>query len=155
MPTQATQPIPAGMHSLTPHLTCAGAADAIEFYKKAFSAIELSRLPGSNGKLLHAMLKIGDSAFMLNDEFPDMGGLGPKSLKGTPVTIHVYVADADAAMAQAVAAGATVKMPLANMFWGDRYGIVEDPFGHLWSVATHQRDVPPEEMQDAMKKMRG
>src|SRR5580692_5203770 len=107
------KPIPEGMHSVTPHLICAGAADAIEFYKKAFGALELTRLPGQNGKLLHASFRIGDSTVMLSDEFPAMGGLGPKSLKGSPVTIHLYVEDADAFVARAVAAGAKVTMPIA------------------------------------------
>ena len=151
--TQTVKPIPDGMRSLTPHLTVAGAADAIEFYKKAFNAVEEARLPGQNGKLMHAMLRIGDSALMLNDEFPEMGGLGPKSLKGSPVTIHLYVEDVDAVFAQAVAAGATVTMPVTDMFWGDRYGILEDPFGHHWSVATHKQDLNAQQIQQAMAKM--
>ena len=152
MSKPAVKPIPDGMHSLTPHLRCAGAIDAIEFYKKAFNAVELSRLPGPNGKLMHAMLRIGDSPLMLTDEFPEWGALGPKSLKGSPVTVHVYVENVDAAVAQAVAAGAKITMPLADMFWGDRYCRLEDPFGHHWSIATHTRDVSPEEMQEAMRK---
>ena len=155
MPNPAVKPIPDGMHSLTPHLVCAGAADAMAFYQRAFNAVELSRLPGPQGRLMHASMRIGDSVFMLNDEFPEMGGFGPKSLKGTPVTLHLFVADADAAVAQAVAAGATIKMPLADMFWGDRYGLLEDPFGHQWSVATHQHDLSPEQIMEAMAKMGG
>jgi PhnB protein len=154
MTQSQVKPIPSGMHSVTPHLVCAGAADAIEFYKKAFGATEMSRLPGPNGKLMHAMFRIGDSAIMLVDESPDWGMLGPISLKGSPVTIHLYVEDVDAFVARAVAAGAKVKMPLENMFWGDRYCTLDDPFGHHWSVATHVRDVTPEEMQQAMQKMR-
>lgn len=146
------KPIPDGMRTVTPHLVCAGAAEAIEFYKNAFNAVELARLPGPQGKLLHAMIRIGDSAVMLVDEFPDWGSFGPKSLRGSPVTIHLYVEDADAAFAQAVAAGAEVKMPLADMFWGDRYGILTDPFGHHWSIATHIRDVSPEQMQQAAQE---
>lgn len=146
------KPIPDGMRTVTPHLVCAGAAEAIEFY---FNAMELARLPGPQGKLLHAMIRIGDSAVMLVDEFPDWGLFGPKSLKGSPVTIHLYVEDADAAFAQAVAAGAEVKMPLADMFWGDRYGVLTDPFGHHWSIATHLRDVGPEQMQQAVQKFCG
>jgi len=156
------KPIPEGMHTVTPHLVCAGAADAIAFYKKAFSAAELMRLPGPQGKLLHAMIRIGDSALMLVDEAvmlvdesPDWGSLGPKSLKGSPVTLHLYVEDVDATFAQAIAAGAEVKMPLADMFWGDRYGILTDPFGHHWSIATHIRDVSPEQMQQAAQKFCG
>lgn len=153
MSTPAVKAIPEGMHALTPHLVCAGAADAIEFYKKAFNAVELVRLPGPQGRLMHASLRIGDSTLMLVDEMPEHGALGPKALKGSPVTIHLYVENADATFEQAVAAGAKVTMPLADMFWGDRYGQLEDPFGHRWSVATHQRDVTPEEMQEAMRKM--
>ncbi len=154
--TQATvNPVPNGMHTVTPHLICAGASDAIEFYKKAFNAVEMSRLDGPSGKLMHAMLKIGDSPLMLNDEFPDWGAFGPKALKGSSVTIHLQVPDVDAAFAQAVAAGAKVVMPVADMFWGDRYGIVEDPFGHKWSVATHQRDLTHQEILEGMAKMGG
>ena len=155
MSKPAVKPIPDGMHSLTPHLICAGAADAIEFYAKAFNAVEQARLPGQNGKLMHAMLRIGDSALMLVDENPEWGMLGPKSLKGSPVTIHLYVENADATFEQAVAAGARVTMPIADMFWGDRYGVLEDPFGHRWSVATHMHDSSPEEIQEAMQKMGG
>jgi PhnB protein len=147
------KPVPQGMQSVTPHLICAGAADAIEFYKKAFGAVEAARLPGPGGKLMHAMIRIGDSAVMLVDEMPEWGALGPKSLKGSPVIIHLYVEYADATVERAVKAGAKVTMPLADQFWGDRYGKLEDPFGHHWSVATHVRDVSTEEMQQAMKKM--
>jgi PhnB protein len=153
MSTPADQPIPPGMHSVTPHLVCAGAAEAIDFYTRAFDAVELARLPGPQGKLMHAMVKIGDSVLMLVDEMPECGGLGPKALKGSPVTLHLYVADVDAAFAQAVEAGGRVTMPVADMFWGDRYGRIEDPFGHQWSLATHTRDVSPEDMRDAMSKM--
>ncbi|GJI91603.1 VOC family protein [Duganella hordei] len=150
--TAKVDAIPEGMHSVTPHLVCEGAADAIEFYKKAFNAVETARIPGQNNKLMHAAVKIGDSIVMLADDFPDYGGLGPKALKGSPVTLHLYVKDADAIFAQAVAAGATVKMPIADMFWGDRYGQVTDPFGHHWSIATHIKDMTPEEMNEAMKQ---
>ena len=153
MNTSQVKAIPDGMHSVTPHLVCAGAADAIEFYKKAFGAVETSRLPGPSGKLMHASIRIGDSTLMLVDEFPDWNSFGPKSLKGTAVTIHLYVEDVDAVTARAVAAGAKVIMPVEDMFWGDRYGVLEDPFGHKWSVATHLRDVAPAEMQAAMQKM--
>ncbi len=155
MTTQKVQAIPAGFHSMTPDLVCAGAADAIEFYKKAFNAVELMRVPLSQGKLMHAEIRIGDSVAMLADEFPDMGMLGPKSFKGSPVTIHLYVEDVDAFVARAVTAGAKITMPIADMFWGDRYGKLEDPFGHHWSVATHIRDVSAEEMQQGMQKMCG
>ncbi len=149
----SVKPIPEGMHTVTPHLVCAGAAEAIEFYQKAFGATELSRVPGANGKLMHASVRIGDSVVMLNEEMPEWGAFGPKSLKGSAVTIHLYVENADAVFEQAVAAGAKVTMPLDDMFWGDRYGKVEDPFGHQWSIGTHVRDVSPEEMQKAMEQM--
>ena len=153
MSKSAVKPIPDGMHSLTPHLTCAGAADAIEFYKKAFNAVEEARLPGPPGKLAHAAVRIGDSMLMLMDEFPEMGGFGPKSLKGSPVIIHLQVEDVDAVVKQAVEAGAKLTMPPADMFWGDRYAQLEDPFGHRWSVATHTRDLSPQEIQEEMAKM--
>ena len=145
--------IPDGMHTVTPHLICAGAANAIEFYKKAFNAVEEVRLPGPQGRLMHAMIRIEGSAVMLVDEMPEWGALGPKSLKGSPVTIHLYVEDVDAFVKRAVAAGAKITMPLDDMFWGDRYCKLEDPFGHHWSVATHIRDVSTEEMRKAMQKM--
>ena len=147
------KPVPDGMHTVTPHLVCAGAANAIDFYKKAFNAVEEARLPGPDGRLMHALIRIEGSAVMLVDEMPECGALGPKSLKGSPVTLHVYVADVDAFVERAVAAGARVIMPVADMFWGDRYGALEDPFGHHWSVATHLRDVSMEEAQQAMQSM--
>ncbi|MDR5771596.1 MULTISPECIES: VOC family protein [unclassified Caballeronia] len=150
MSTPAVNPIPPGMRSLTPHLTCAGAAEAIDFYVRAFNAVELGRLPGPDGKLMHAMVKIGDSVLMLVDENPTFGMLGPKAIKGSPVTIHLYVDDVDATFTQAIDAGAEVTMPVAEMFWGDRYGRLVDPFGHQWSLASHVRDVSPEDMQKAM-----
>jgi uncharacterized glyoxalase superfamily protein PhnB len=134
------------MHSLTPHLVCDDAAAAIEFYKTAFGAVEAMRLPGPGGKLMHAMVRIGDSALMLVDAFPQMGALSPKALNGSPVTIHLFVPDTDATMAKAVAAGASVKMPAQDMFWGDRYGQLVDPFGHHWSIATHLQDLTPEQI---------
>jgi uncharacterized glyoxalase superfamily protein PhnB len=147
MSTPAVKPIPEGMHSLTPHLVCAGAADAIGLYTKAYNAVEEARLADTTGRLVHAMIRIGDSTLMLADESPEMSMLGPKSLHGSPVTIHLYVADVDAVVEQAVAAGAKITMPTADMFWGDRYAGLEDPFGHRWSVATHIKDVGPEEMK--------
>lgn len=146
-------PIPEGMHTVTPHLVCARAAEAIDFYKRAFGAEELSRLPGSDGRLMHAALRIGDSVVMMAEEFPEWGSRGPLALGGTPVTIHLYVSDVDAAFERAVNAGAKVVMHLDDMFWGDRYGVVDDPFGHRWSLATHRRDVPVEEMREAMSNM--
>ena len=147
------QPIPEGMHSVTPHLVCSDAAKAIDFYKKAFGAVETARMATPDGKIMHAAVKIGDSTVMLVDEFPQWGSLGPNALKGTPVTLHIYLKDVDAAFAKAVDAGATVKMPLEDMFWGDRYGQVTDPFGHVWSMATHTRDLTPEQMAEGMKSM--
>ena len=117
-----------------------------------FNAVELMRIPGQNGRLMHACIRIGNSNVMLVDEMPEWGALSPKSLKGSPVTIHLFVKDVDAFVAQAVSAGAVVKMPVADMFWGDRYGKIEDPFGHAWSVATHIRDMTPEEMLQAMQR---
>lgn len=141
------------MHTVTPHLICAGASEAIEFYQNAFGAIELSRMPGPDGKIMHASLRIGDSVIMLNEEMPEWGSFGPKHLKGSPVTIHLYVENVDAVFEQAVRAGAKVTMPIDDMFWGDRYGKVEDPCGHQWSIGTHMRDPSPEEMQKAMEEM--
>lgn len=151
----AAPPIPRGMRTVTAHLVCAGAAAAIEFYTKAFGATEICRIPTPDGKLMHAAVRIGDSTVMLVDEFPEMGALGPKALKGTPVTIHLFVEDVDTFFARAVKAGATVRMPVQNMFWGDRYGQIEDPFGHSWSIATHLRDLTPEEIVEAAKSAPG
>ncbi len=153
MPEDTVKAIPDGMHSVTPYLTCAGASDAITFYKKAFDAVEVSRLEAKDGKIVNAMIRIGNSALMLMDEMPEMKAFGPKKLKGSPVTIHLQVEDVDAVFKKAVAAGATIHMPVADMFWGDRYGTLEDPFGHHWSVATHIRDVSQEEMKQALGKM--
>jgi PhnB protein len=153
--SRTKKPLPEGMHSITPHIVCAGAADAIEFYKRAFNAVEISRLAGEDGKLMHGEIRIGDSVVMLVDESPEWGMVGPKSLKGSPVTIHLYVDDVDAVVEQAVQAGAKVTVPVEDMFWGDRYGKLEDPFGHQWSVATHLRQVPSEELKQAMARMCG
>ena len=152
MSTSTSKPIPEGMRSLTPHLVCADAVQAIEFYKQAFGATEAMKLLAPNGQLVHAGLRIGDSMLMLAEECPEWGSLGPKSLKGSPVVIHLMVPNVDATVAQAVAAGATVTMPVADMFWGDRYGQLLDPFGHRWSIATHLRDLSPEELHEAMLK---
>ncbi len=147
------KPIPDDMHRVTPHLVVNGAAAAIEFYKKAFGAVEEARLPGDKGRIMHAMIRIHGDAVMLVDEMPEWGALGPRSLKGSPVTLHLYVEDVDAAVKRAVDAGAKVTMPVADMFWGDRYGKIEDPFGHHWSLATHQREVSIEEAKKAMAAM--
>src|SRR5260370_37730256 len=145
--TNRIKPVPAGFHSLTPHLVVKGASQAIEFYKKAFGAEEITRVPGPDGKsLMHAEIKIGDSRLFLVDEFPQMGSLGPHGIGGTPVLIHVYMEDVDTVFNQAVGAGAQVGMPLEDAFCGDRYGQVTDPFGHKWSLATHKEDLTPEEL---------
>lgn len=144
---------PNGMNTLSPHLVCDGATEAIEFYKKAFGAEEMIRLPGPDGKLMHASIKVCGSSVMLVDANRQWGLLSPKMLNGTPVTIHLFVADVDAFVARAVEAGAEVAMPVQDMFWGDRYGVIKDPFGHHWSIATHQRDLTVEEIQEGMRKM--
>jgi PhnB protein len=147
--TTSIKPIPEGHHTLTPHLVVKGASEAIEFYKKAFGAEELTRMPGPDGKtIMHAALKIGDSRLFLVDEFPQMGCVGPLSLGGSPVVIHVFVEDVDTLFNQAVSAGAEVRMPLVDAFWGDRYGQLVDPFGHKWSLATHKEDLTPEEISN-------
>ena len=139
--------VPNGFHTLTPHLVVKGASEAIDFYQRAFGAEEIKRMPGPDGKsIMHAELKIGDSRLFLVDEFPEMDCRGPQSIGGSPVTIHMFVEDVDAAFNKALAAGAQVRMPLADMFWGDRYGVLTDPFGHSWSIATHKEDLTPEEI---------
>ncbi|RYD45007.1 MAG: VOC family protein [Verrucomicrobiaceae bacterium] len=149
--SSSATPVPKGMRTVTPHLVCDGAADAIEFYKKAFGATENMRLAAPDGKLMHGCISIGDSMIMLVDEMPDCGCMGPKAIGGSAVTIHLQVEDADSLYDRAVKAGATATMPLADMFWGDRYGVVTDPFGHNWSIATHIKDLTPEEIQEAAK----
>ena len=145
---RGVRPIPEGYHSVTPSLVVNGAAEAIAFYTRAFGAVERFRMPAPDGqKLWHAEIQIGDSRLMLSDEFPEMcGTVSPKTLGGSPVGVHLYVEDADATVQRAVDAGATVVMPLTDMFWGDRFGGIEDPFGHRWSIATHVEDVNEEEM---------
>jgi PhnB protein len=155
MAQSKVQAIPEDMHTLTPHLVCAGASDAMDYYKRAFGAVEVARLAGPDGKLMHGMVRIGDSALMLMDENKDWGALGPTALGGSAVTIHLYVKDVDAVFARAVAEGGTSKMAPTDMFWGDRYGVLTDPFGHSWSVATHIKDATPEEMQAAAANMGG
>jgi PhnB protein len=146
------KPIPEGTRSLTAHLVCADAYGAMEFYKKAFNAVEEMRMPGPDGKLMHGCMRIGDSQLMLTEENQAWGAFGPKALKNSPVTIHLSVENVDATVAQAVAAGAKVTMPVEDAFWGDRYGQLQDPFGHKWSVATHIRDMSLEEIQVAMSE---
>ena len=150
--TDKVKPIPDGFHTVTPHLVVKGASEAIDWYAKAYGAEEIERMPAPDSeRLMHAMIRIGDSFIMLMDEVPVCGFQGPKLLGGTSVTINLYVEDVDAVFEQAVAAGAEVAMPVADMFWGDRYGKLTDPFGHSWSIATHIRDVSPEEMAEAAK----
>ncbi|MBI1747544.1 MAG: VOC family protein [Acidobacteria bacterium] len=148
--TTKVKPIPEGYHTITPYIVVRDAARAIDFYKRAFGALELMRSLSPDGKsIMHAELKIGDSIFMLNDEFPAWKVLSPESLGGSSTTLYLYVADADATYNQAVAAGATVAMPIMDAFWGDRCGQIVDPFGHKWSVATHKLDLTPEEIHKA------
>lgn len=141
------QPIPKGLHSITPLLIIRNAKEAIEFYKRAFGATEAARLTGPSGEIVHAELKIGDSSVMIAEENPDWGNFSPTALKGSPLVLHLYHQDVDALAERAVAAGAKVVIPVADQFYGDRAGRLLDPFGHLWAVATHKEDVSPEEMQ--------
>jgi len=143
--------IPDGYHTATPYLIVKGAAQAIEFYKKAFGATELFRMGGPDGRVGHAEIKIGDSVIMLADEAPDMGYRSPSSLGGAAVSTMLYVEDVDDRFDRAVAAGAKVQRALANQFYGDRSGTIEDPFGHVWTIATHVEDVPPDEMKRRME----
>ena len=150
---KSNNPIPPGFHTLTPHLTVNGAANYIDFLKKAFNAVEVSRSPGPGGKLMHAHVRIGDSDFMLNDYFPEFGVTFAEG--NFPITFHTYVANVDEVFAQAVAAGAKVTMPLADQFWGDRYGHLKDPFGFNWAIATHIEDPTPEEIREREAKLFG
>ena len=150
----SVKPIPDGYHSITPYLICDRAADAIEYYKKAFGATELFRMD-HEGKVGHAELKIGDSPIMLADEYPQMGYRSPKALGGTPVSIMIYVEDVDTVYKQAIDAGATEVKPLQDQFYGDRSGTLTDPFGHVWTVATHKEDVSMEEMNRRMAAAHG
>lgn len=150
------KPIPHGMHTATISLTVQDSSAMIDFYKKVFGAQELFRMPGPDGKtIMHAEVKIGDSIIMLNDEFPKMNCRSPKSVGGTSSGIYLYVDDVDSTVKKAVENGAKLQMPVMDMFWGDRLGNIEDPSGHMWSVATHIKDMTPEEMakagQEAMK----
>jgi PhnB protein len=145
------KPIPEGYHSVTPYLIVDGAADAIEYYKKAFGATELFRMPMPGGKIGHAELKIGDSPIMLADEHPDMGYKSPMSWGGSPVSLMLYVDDVDAVFKQAIAAGGKEQRAVQDQFYGDRSGTFADPFGHVWTVSTHKEDVSMEEMEQRMK----
>ena len=153
MPKKATQAIPKGYHTVTPSIFVAGAAKAIEFYKKAFRAEELMRFPGPDGKIMHAEIRIGDSTIMLGDEMPEQGGKGPKTIGGTPVSFFVYRDNVDAEWKRAVDAGCKPIQPLADQFWGDRTGCLEDPFGHKWWLAQHIQDLTPEELQKGAESM--
>ncbi|MGB6200710.1 MAG: VOC family protein [Candidatus Acidiferrales bacterium] len=148
-------PIPRGYHSLTPYLFIKGAAGAIDFYKTVFGATERMRMPGPDGRIMHAELQIGDSIVMLSDENPQMGALSPQSIGGTACGLNVYLADVDAATRKALELGAKLVRPVRDQFYGDRSGSIIDPFGHLWSVATHIEDVAPEEMQRRMAAAMG
>ncbi|MEN3362836.1 MAG: PhnB protein [Burkholderiales bacterium] len=141
------KPIPEGYHTVTPYLTIRNAADALDFYKRAFGATELFRMADASGKVGHAEIRIGDSAIMLSDEFPEMNARSPESIGGSPVAIHLYVEDVDAIVKRAVEAGAEVVRPVENQFYGDRGGMLSDPFGHSWWVSTHVEDVPMEEIR--------
>ena len=141
---KAAKPVPDGYHTITPQLTLDNAAQTIEWYKKALGATELSRSAGPDGKIMHAELRVGDSRFMVNDTMP--GAKGPKAFGGSPASLWVYVNDSDALFNRAVAAGATVQMPLADQFWGDRCGAIVDPEGYSWTIATRKEDLTPEEL---------
>jgi PhnB protein len=145
-------PIPKGYHTLTPGLAVRNAAQAIDFYKNALGAKEKSRMPGPDGKLMHAELQIGDSHIMLGEENPQMNNPSPQSLNGSPVSLYVYVRDVDKAFNQAVKAGATVAMPVMDQFWGDRAGMITDPFGHKWWLATRKRNLSTKEMKKAAEE---
>lgn len=146
------KPIPEGYHSVTPYLIVKGAADALEFYKKAFGAIELFRME-HEGRVGHAEIKIGDSPLMLADEFPEMGYVSPKTLGGTPVSLMIYVEDVDTIYKQAIGAGGVELKALQDQFYGDRSGTLTDPFGHVWTVSTHKEDVTPEEMDKRLANL--
>jgi PhnB protein len=140
--------VPEGYRTVTPYLVIRGAAEAIEWYKKAFGAEDIARMPMPDGKLMHAEIKIGDSFIMMSDEFPEMGGgKSPQALGGSCCSLHLYVPDVDASFSRAVSAGAEAQMPPMDMFWGDRFSKLRDPFGHEWTIATHKEDVTPEEME--------
>jgi PhnB protein len=145
--SSSVRPVPEGYHSVTPYLAVDGAAEAIEFYKKAFGASEVMRMPAPGGKVGHGEIEIGGSRIMVSDEYPDMGFRGPKAYGGTPVTLHLYVADVDAMARQAVAAGAKELRPVKDQFYGDRSGTFEDPYGHVWHISTHKEDLSPDELK--------
>jgi len=147
--------IPDGYYSLTPYLIVKGAREAMAYYTKAFGATELVNMPGPGGSVMHAEMQIGNARFMLADENPERGSKSPKTLGGSAGSVMIYTEDVDATVKRAVDAGASVVMPVTDMFWGDRYGSVLDPFGHQWQIATHKEDVTPEEMQKRMQALAG
>ncbi len=149
------KPIPDGYHSLTPYLVVKGAAEAIDFYKQAFGATERMRLQGPDGKVGHAELDIGDSVFMLADEHPEMGAVGPETVGGTPVSLLIYCENVDEVFQRAIEAGAIEMRPIKDQFYGDRSGMVRDPYGHHWSIATHVEDVTPEQIAERLAAMEG
>lgn len=149
----SVKPIPECSHTLTPYLVTKDAAAAIDFYTRAFGATEIYRMAGPDGKVGHAEMQVGDSRFMLADEHPEMGHVGPVTLGGSPVSLLMYVEDVDRVFAQAIAAGGKALRPVQNQFYGDRSGMLSDPFGHIWSIATHIEDVPPEELQRRVQSM--
>lgn len=149
------KPVPEGYHTVTPYLIIKGAAKAIDFYKQAFGAREQFRVDGPDGRIGHAEIRIGDSIVMLSDEHPEIGARGPQSIGGTPVTLALYLENVDRVFQRAVDAGATVLRPVRNQFYGDRSGSVTDPFGHIWHIATHVEDVPPDEMERRAKEAMG
>jgi len=146
------KPIPEGFHSVTPSLIQKNSKEAIEFYKKAFDAEEIYQFPTPDGRTLHAMIKIGDSIVMMADEFPTMGTRSPNSIGGTPVTLHLYVENADKVFDQAIRAGGVALVPLMDAFWGDRFGVIMDPFGHSWAIATHKIDMTSEGLKKAAEE---
>lgn len=148
----SVQPIPKGYHTLTPYLTVRDAIRAIQFYKDAFGAEEIGVMKGPDGKVMHAEIRIGDSLVMLGDESPQFGALSPLSIGGSGMGLHVYVEDVDSAFDRAIKAGGTVEMPVTDMFWGDRYGKLTDPFGHKWSIATRKRNMTSEEIEEGQKE---
>jgi PhnB protein len=147
----ATKPIPDGYHTVSPYLAVEDAARAIEYYTRAFGAKELMRMDAPGGKIGHAELELGDSRILLSDPFPQASTQPPTALGGTSASMFLYVEDVDAVVKRAVDAGASVTMEVADQFWGDRFGTITDPFGHVWSIATHVEDVPPEEMAERAK----
>jgi PhnB protein len=146
----SVKPVPDGYHTLTPFLTVRDAARAIEFYKAAFGAKERGVMKAPDGKVMHAELMIGDSIVMLSDEFPEFGSVSPQAIGGSPIGLHIYLDDVDAAFDRAVKAGAEVEMPVMDQFWGDRYGKLKDPFGHKWSIGTHVKDLSMDEIKHGM-----